>query len=244
MRKSQNGWPVVVKAQCDLAPLIRDVVVPNGVLAGPVAVVFRWLAREYDRRVERLIKGTCWGWYDKNIEGSTTISNHASATAIDLNADQNPMGVPTRKVLTEDQIAECHKLEVESDNVLRWGGDYVTRPDAMHWEIVGTPAAVRRLAIRITTGANMPMAGLRPMDIGMPMLRQGDDDAKLGGYDTITRMQRILLIEADGIWGPKTTAAIAAWCRIPVADADELSDLVSRRVFGLAPAPAPEPAHA
>lgn len=153
MATSQNGWPVVPntttgRAKLDDRPLTRNVDVPNGVLKGDVATIFCWLAREYDQRVERLNAGECWGWFVKKIEGSDTYSNHASGTAVDFNAPDNPMGVPTTRSMTAAQIAECHKLERESGGVLRWGGDF-SRPDPMHWEIVGTAAQVAALAKRI-----------------------------------------------------------------------------------------------
>lgn len=150
MVDSQNGWPVDhTGAKQDKAPLIRNVTVPNGVRAGDVAVVFRWLAREYDRRVERLVPGWCWGWFVKKIEGSSIVSNHASGTAVDFNAPDNPMAKgSTERSLTARQIDVCHAIERESGHVLRWGGDF-TRDDPMHWEIVGTPNQVRLLAAKI-----------------------------------------------------------------------------------------------
>jgi hypothetical protein len=150
MAVSQNNWPVdPTGAKQDEAPLIRNVTVPNGVRAGDVAVVFRWLAREYDRRVERLVPGGCWGWFVKKIEGSSIISNHASGTAVDFNAPDNPMASgSTERSLTQRQIDVCHAIERESGHVLRWGGDF-SRDDPMHWEIVGTPNQVRLLAAKI-----------------------------------------------------------------------------------------------
>lgn len=148
MANSQNGWPVATSAQQDEAPLIRDVRVPNGVLKGDVAVVFRWLARQYDARVERLRSGACWGWFVKNIEGSGTISNHASGTAVDFNADEHNMGDPPRKSFSQAQIDACHAIERASGGVLAWGGDW-SRPDGMHWEIKGSKAAVAAFAKKI-----------------------------------------------------------------------------------------------
>lgn len=235
MANSQNGWPVATAAQQDRAALLRDVKVPNGVLAGDVAVIFRWLADQYDRRVERLIPGWCWGWHVKTIEGSRVVSNHASGTAVDFNAPDNPMGVPTRTVLTPTQIAACHRIEEESDDVLRWGGDYVTRPDAMHWEIVGSRAAARALATRIR-GGTMPGRQVDTMrfSVALPVLRQGDDDAKMPGYNLITRMQRIVGADDDGRWGDETTVKIAAWCKLAPAQCRTLNETIARRVLGLA----------
>lgn len=234
MANSQNGWPVATSGQQDRAPLIRNVTVPNGVLAGDVAVIFRWLAGEYDRRVERLVAGWCWGWFVKNIEGSSSISNHASGTAVDLNAPANPMGSgTTKKSMSAAQIDECHQLERESDNVLRWGGDYVSRQDPMHWEIVGSRAAVRKFANKIRNAEPPRKPTMQKMTVQMPLLKQGDDDARLDGYNTIVRIQRIVRADDDGVWGPATTRAIAEFCNLPVKDCDTLSEDVARKVLGL-----------
>jgi hypothetical protein len=152
---SQNGWPVVARSAVDEAPLIRDVKFPNGVLEGDVAVVARWQVAQYDRRVERVDKGECWGWFVKVIEGSSVISNHSSATAWDINAPDNPMGSgTTKRSMTAGQIMQCHAIEAESGNVLRWGGDF-GRNDPMHWEIVGTKAQVAAFAAKIRKQAAM-----------------------------------------------------------------------------------------
>lgn len=234
MPNSQNGWPVASAAQQYTEPLIRDIKVPNGVLKGDATVIFLWLAKEYDKRVEPLHKGWCWGWFVKKIEGSDTYSNHASGTAVDFNAPDNPMGTPTKKVMTDKQIAECHKLENESDDVLRWGGDYVTRPDAMHWEIVGSRAAASKLAKKIKGMLVEITPTYRSISVQVPLLMEGDRDDLLTGYNMVTRIQRILLIKDDGWWGPKTTTAIAAWCKIPVKDANYLTEAIARNLFGLA----------
>lgn len=235
MPNSQNGWPVASRGQQDEKPLIRDVRVPNGVLAGDVAYIARWHVAQYDRRVERLKAGQCWGWFVKVIEGSKTISNHASGTAWDLNAPDNPMGTgTTKKSMTSAQIAECHELENESDNVLRWGGDYVSRQDPMHWEIVGSRAAVRQFAAKLRADAVPPRkVEWMQLTVNIPVLKQGDDDAKLDGYNRITRMQRIVGADDDGVWGPATSKAIAAWCNLPVEKCRTLTEEVARKVFAL-----------
>lgn len=175
MSKSQNGWPVVAKSACDLEPLIPGIVVPNGVLAGDVAVVFRWLADRYDDVVEHLVPGTCWGWFVKTIEGGDSISNHASATAIDLNADKHPMGQAAAKSFSAGQIMECRAIVKAAGGVLRWGGDYSGRPDSMHWEINASAAAVKALAAKLKE-AHVP---LTPTDVELIW----DHKEKVAGYD-------------------------------------------------------------
>jgi hypothetical protein len=234
MPKSQNGWPVVPRSAVDEEPLIRNVRVPNGVLKGDVAVIFRWLAAQYDRRVERLVPGTCWGWYVKVIEGSSTISNHASGTAVDFNAPQNPMGSgTTKRSMSAAQIATCHALEDESDNVLRWGGDF-GRNDPMHWEIVGSRAACRAFVAKITDTVVPPRkVTYMKIETELPVLRQGDRDDRLDGYNMITRVQRLVGADDDGIWGPGTTDAIARWLKKSPADCRVMTEPMWRNLLGL-----------
>lgn len=67
-------------------------------------------------------------------------SNHGWGLALDLDATDHPLnrrgtGIPSWVV----DVA--HKWG------LSWGGDYVTRPDEMHWEFLGTPADVAKYPI-------------------------------------------------------------------------------------------------
>jgi hypothetical protein len=236
MPNTQNGWPIVPRSAVDEAPLIRDVRVPNGVLAGDVAIVFRWLAEQYDRRVERLKPGQCWGWFVKVIEGSSTPSNHGSGTAVDFNAPDNPMGQgTTKRSMSDAQIAECHAIEHESGGVLRWGGDF-SRNDPMHWEIDASRAAVRAFVAKITVAATPPRkVTMLTLDaVKLPVLKQGDRDDRLDGYNHITRMQRIVGADDDGIWGPATTDALARWVKLPPAQCRQTTEQIWRRVYGLA----------
>lgn len=238
MAKSQNGWPIVPRTAIDETALLGRIRVPNGVLKGDVAVIFNWLAAQYDKRVEPLVPGTCWGWFVKPIEGSSVASNHGSGTAVDFNAPQNPMGKgTTRRSMTPRQIDTCHAIESESDDVLRWGGDYVSRNDPMHWEIVGSRPAVTKLANKIRNagkplGEKMPTMITIP-DVQVPDIKEGDRDDKLAGYNTIVRIQRIVGVDDDGWWGPDTTKAIAAWCKVSIAQATRMTADLYRKVYGL-----------
>lgn len=71
------------------------------------------------------------------------------------------------------------------------------------------------------------------LDVTLPALREGDDDAALPGYNMIGRIQAIVGAERDGVWGPNTTAKIAAWCKVPAATARTLTPNLYREIFGL-----------
>jgi hypothetical protein len=150
MATSQNGWPIVGKSACDQGPF-QGASFPNGILKGDVATIARWQLKRYAQLVEPVVPGTCWGWFVKVIEGSAVKSNHGSATAWDINATQHPMGTAASHNMSAHEIAMCHQIETESGNVLRWGGDF-SRPDPMHWEIIGSRAQVAAFATRIRNG--------------------------------------------------------------------------------------------
>lgn len=170
MPNAQNGWPVIPDTDVGRSRL-TNLVLPGGsmphkvwVLAGDVATIARWHVREYHRRVESIKPAGCWGWNVRKIGNGPDWSNHSAACAWDLNAPDNPDGVPTSKVMTPAQIEQCHALLRESDGVLRWGGDYRSDPDAMHWEVVGSPAKAAALARKIRTQQEEPMAGITDED--------------------------------------------------------------------------------
>lgn len=147
MARSQNGWAIDASGALQDRTPIEGVDFPNGVLAGDVAVVFRYLIGRLHREVERIIPGACWGWFVKTIEGSTTPSNHGSGTAVDFNATRHPMGA--RNTFSRAQQATIREILADLDGVVRWGGDYTGRPDDMHFEIVKGAAAVRAVASKI-----------------------------------------------------------------------------------------------
>lgn len=161
MPTAQNGWPVVTSAP---AFVVDGVSFPNGVLAGSAQVVFRWLVRQYDKRVENVRAGWCWGFDHKKISGSDDWSCHAAALAIDINAPAHPMGVEPSENMSQRQIDECHALERESDGVLRWGGDF-SRPDPMHWEVVGNKSQLDKLATKILKEENVAITTQEKTDI-------------------------------------------------------------------------------
>jgi hypothetical protein len=149
MAKSQNGWTVIDSDQCAQF-VVNGVHFPNGVRRGDVEVVLRWVAVQFHNRVDRLVPGWCWGYNKKKITGGdgSTWSNHASGTAIDVNAPDLPQGQAPRRSMTQAEIDQCHAIERESGGVVRWGGDF-SNPDPMHWEIVGNAAAVTAFARKI-----------------------------------------------------------------------------------------------
>lgn len=146
MSRSQNGWSVIDHDGCtDRAVL--GVEFPNGWRRGDVDVIFAYLIGRLHREVEALDKGGCWGWFVKPIEGSATISNHASGTAIDYNAPAHPMG--SRNTYSAAKRSKIRAILADLEGVVRWGGDYTGRPDDMHFEIHASADDVADMAAKI-----------------------------------------------------------------------------------------------
>lgn len=156
---SQNGYPVDPPRSSRTVP---GTGVRLNVANGDAGDVLMHVADEFNRRVENVDQTgpsgepDDWGYAHRNIRGSSTsISNHASATAIDLNADSHPRG--DANTFTPAQVNEIHNIVNETGGVVRWGGDYQHAPvDSMHFEIVGTPDQVAAYAQQLRNAAQQP----------------------------------------------------------------------------------------
>lgn len=146
--------------------VIASYALPGGrvaLRAGDVSVVLLWCANQWHQTVEPLEWPGNWGFAERLIRGSsTTLSNHASGTAIDLNAPQHPLGVTASRNFTTAQIAQVRRIVDACDGVVRWGGDYGSvarggvagsREDPMHLEINSGAVAVKAVADKIRAGS-------------------------------------------------------------------------------------------
>jgi D-alanyl-D-alanine carboxypeptidase len=143
---SQNSYPANDRS------VIASFAVPGGKVAlrrGPVGELLAAFARRWHTEVEPLAWPGCWGYAERPIRGSTTVlSNHASGTAIDLNAPKHPLAADPAASLKPAQIAAVRKIIAESDGCLRWGGDYTGRRDGMHTEAIKGEAACAAVLAR------------------------------------------------------------------------------------------------
>ena len=112
---------------------------------GPLLAAF---AAEFHELIEPIDEGTYddWGYAFRMVKGSTDkISNHASGTAIDLNATRHPMGkvgtFPAEKVPMIRALAKKYGL--------KWGGDYRNRKDEMHFEIEISATKAKQLITQL-----------------------------------------------------------------------------------------------
>lgn len=146
---SQNGWPVILDETDDRlyrwqVPT-REGIVPLLLHRGPAGFVLTHFASWFADSVESIFgRGDDFGWDPRQIAGSSEWSNHASGTAEDLNSSWHPQGKLT---FTDAQVTQIRgKLAETYLDAIRWGGDYRTTVDQMHFEINQTPDEIRSLA--------------------------------------------------------------------------------------------------
>lgn len=151
MPKSYNGWPASKTLATRTIQPVRGVkltIVDNA----NVATIFSYLVKQYNARVEPVHGKTVddWGYsYRVNVNNPAVLSNHASGTAVDLNAMRHPNDVATKKTFTQKQVNEIHKILAELDHTVAWGGDYTHTVDAMHFEINVPPGHLQHTATKI-----------------------------------------------------------------------------------------------
>lgn len=141
---SQNGW--VASSNKDEIH-VKNFQVPNANRhfsctegAAPILIAF---AAFYHQYIQKIDVGTYddWGYNFAVIPGQSIYSNHASGTAIDINATLHPWKSTKSNFnkLQEIRIRwKCRQLGI------RWGFDYKYGwKDPMHFEIIETPAQVK-----------------------------------------------------------------------------------------------------
>lgn len=150
MATSQNGYVAndITRTQSWKIPgTARAIRLRKG---SPGALLVQFAAW-FDKNIEDIEAGQLddWGYAEREIRGSTTtLSNHASGTAMDLNAARHPLGA--RNTFTKTQAAKIRAQLKVYDGCIRWGGDYQNRADEMHFEIVRDVAACDAALKKVT----------------------------------------------------------------------------------------------
>lgn len=244
MPSSYNGWsagPGWSVAAGQLQPLsVAGESFPPGVRAGDVHDVFQYLVENLHARVEPVVRADWnqaddWGYsYRANVNNPSTLSCHASGTAIDYNATRHPNG----KSGTFPNVPELRKILAELDGVVQWGGDFTGTKDEMHFEIKGTAAKVAAVAAKVRGGGG---GGTSVNDPNDDVLEVGDSGP------AVTALQEVLLrwypsqpwgaVDnfADGEFGPTTDKAVRYFQGKAGLTVDGQVGAASRAALGLKP---------
>lgn len=105
----------------------------------------------------------------RTITGGTGYSLHAYGIALDLNWKTNPYGPTLITDMPPAMIADIKAIKTRNGKqVWRWGGNYSGNKDAMHFEIIVSPAD---LATGIATPSpSIPTTPTTPSEDDMPAL--------------------------------------------------------------------------
>jgi hypothetical protein len=149
---SQNGW----RGLPTRSPLLHTWVIPGQsgttkirLRNGSAGFLLAHLALWFDDLVEDLTEPVLddWGYAYRPVRGYVNnLSNHASGTAIDLNATDHPLG-KVGTFTTAETRAIRRRLAFYG-GAIKWG-DYRGRRDEMHFEINAPLQAVEHQARRL-----------------------------------------------------------------------------------------------
>lgn len=116
---------------------------------------------DWDYRTRRADTGA---YNCRQITGGTNYSLHAYGIAVDLNWSTNPYG---HHLITDMPIGMIEAIEgirtASGVQVWRWGGRYSNNKDAMHFEVVASPAELAR-GIQSQTTTNTERLIVTPED--------------------------------------------------------------------------------
>lgn len=220
MATSQNHWPVIDgygSPYLTAIPKIIGKVRKDGGVAETLAHVVAFI----DTYVEDVDRGRDdWGYNYRPIRGqSSGFSNHASGTAIDLNAMLHPRGkVNTFNAAQRAAIRAF--LRDKLKGTVRWGGDYDTRiakRDDMHFEIDASAAELRAVLKGLGGGTLAPAGSVKPKPKPKPApakpVKANSGNSKADNI-AIAKLLNYLGYDAgypDGIPGARLRAGVKAY---------------------------------
>ncbi len=208
-----------------------------------VAPLLIGLARDFHATVEPLNPKSCWGHAPRKVRGGTAWSYHAPGIAIDLNADAHPMGKratfsPSRQAAVRALLA---RYTYHGVRLVRWGADYQTRADEMHFEII-VPHDVALDAVGTLQQQAEHLDIARQGDLS-PGYAPGSRDLSLASPrqsgDDVRYVQRWIgerrCGKPDGVYGPNTREGLVWYQKMRGITVSGVCDRVTWRNMRVEP---------
>lgn len=155
------------------------------------------------------------------ITGGSGYSLHAYGIALDINWATNPYGPVLRTDMPRSMVDAIQAIRTNNGRqVWRWGGSYSGNKDAMHYEIVCTPADLATgIAGQRTPAPAIDWAAVRRFAAGTVLTAiQGLgalDGASVPGLGVAAVQQALGLlgyqVPVTGVYDRVTIDAVAAW---------------------------------
>lgn len=125
----------------------------------------------------------------RTITGGRGYSLHAYAIASDLNWKTNPYGSKLITDMPPKMIEAIEALRTNSGHpIFRWGGRYSGNKDAMHFEIICTPAQLATGVLRPAPKPPVPVVKKdkkeKSMEAALQLIKMHYDNARSGGKRT------------------------------------------------------------
>jgi peptidoglycan hydrolase-like protein with peptidoglycan-binding domain len=178
------------------------------------------------RYVPRANSPSAWetGAYNcRTITGGTGYSLHAFGIAADINARTNPYGRSLVTDMPAAMVAAIKAIQTKAGlSVFRWGGNYSGNKDAMHYEVVLSPAEIQVGIDWGTVPADPPSPGAATT---WPTLRRGDSGP------SVRKMTELLA--AAGIRSVEPTTTFSAAVEAAVRRYQSSRGLAADGVVGL-----------
>jgi peptidoglycan hydrolase-like protein with peptidoglycan-binding domain len=175
-------------------------------------------------------KADTGGYVLRKIRGGDGWSLHSYGICVDVNWQSNPYvkraapwgggfgaaaGIPPGTVtdLTPEIVRDVLAIRTRGGaGVFRWGGQYGTYGDAMHWEVVVGPSELATGIDGAAPKVAEPWTAPTKQPTGQPSLRAGG-----GPKGAVEELQRLLVAAGfdtkgvDGVFGKGTDAAVRAF---------------------------------
>lgn len=162
MAVTRNDWDVIDSGSSDR--LVNLQWITGKVRKGDAHTVLDELGRRFNAEVEKITKAHSWGYAKRPVRGYASIaSEHSAGTAVDFNAPAHPIG--KANTFTPAKRAKIRRIVKDFDGAVRWGGEW-SRPDDMHFELIGGAALLAKVAAKIRgdvkPAASKPAAKPKP----------------------------------------------------------------------------------